>query len=146
RDMDQAIYFVLQSHKGPEARQFADIAGDEIADLVEPVNIGPRILIELLHAYSNALIGLVHLEHDGFDLFAFFQYFGRMIDFARPGNIRDVNHTIQALFKLDKSAIAGEVANLAFDLGAGRIFFLSFIPRVGFELAQTQRDFLFVAI
>src|SRR5437879_9032590 len=69
-----------------------------------------------------------------------------MIDLARPGDVRDVDHAIETLFQLDESAVAGEVANLAFDARAGREFFESFLPRIGFELANAERNLLFFAI
>src|SRR5438874_3214797 len=69
-----------------------------------------------------------------------------MIDLARPGDVRDVDHAIEAFFQLDESAVAGEVANLAFDASAGRKFLQSFLPRVGFELANAERNLLFLAI
>src|SRR5438132_13434057 len=69
-----------------------------------------------------------------------------MIDLARPGNVRDVDHAIETFLELDESAIAGEVANLAFDAGAGREFLESFLPRVGFELANAKGNLLFLAI
>ena len=101
---------------------------------------------ELLDADGDALVGLVDFQHDGFDFVALLEDFGRMIDLARPGNVRDVNHAVQAFFQLDEGAVAGEVANLAFDLGAGRIFLLGLVPRIGFELAQAEGDFLLFAV
>src|SRR5215471_8806042 len=69
-----------------------------------------------------------------------------MIDFARPGDIRNVDHSIQTFLKLNERAIAGKVSNLAFNFGARRVLLLSFVPRVGFELSQAQGDFLLFTI
>ncbi len=144
--MHQPVNFVLQADKGPEAGEFGDVARDEVANLVNLINIRPRILGQLFDADGDALVRLVHFEHDGFDFLAFLQHLGGMVDLARPGNVRDVDHAIQALFQLDERSITGEIANLAFDFGAGRIFLLRFVPGVGFELAQAQRDLLLIAI
>ena len=76
---------------------------------------------QLFDAERDALVGLVHFEHDGFDFVALLEDFGRMIDLARPGNVGDVDHAVDAFFQFDERAVAGEVANLAFDLGAGGI-------------------------
>src|SRR4051812_26803782 len=69
-----------------------------------------------------------------------------MIDLAGPGDVRNVDHAVQAVFQFDESTIAGKVADLAFDLRSGRIFLQRAIPGIGFELANAQRDFLFFAI
>ena len=69
-----------------------------------------------------------------------------MIDLARPGDIRDVDHAIETFFQFDEGAVAGEIANLAFDMGAGRIFLLGLVPWIGFELPQAKRDLLLFAV
>src|SRR4051812_13731361 len=69
-----------------------------------------------------------------------------MIDLARPGDIRDVDHTIQAVFQLDESTVAGEVANLAFDVAAGRIPVQGPIPGVTFQLADSKGDLLLFTV
>ena len=79
-------------------------------------------IVKLLHAERDALVGLVHFEHDGFDFVALLEDFGRMIDLAGPGNVGDVDHAVDALFQFDERAVAGEIANLAFDLRADRVF------------------------
>ena len=137
---------MLQADEGAEAGQLGDFAGDQVADLVELVDVVPRIFAELLQAERDALVGLVDFEHDRFDFVALLQDFGRMIDLARPGDVRDVDHAIQTFFQLDESAVAGEVANLAFDLGAGRIFLQGSVPRIGFELANAEGDLLLFAV
>ena len=45
-----------------------------------------------------------------------------MIDLAGPGHVGDVDHAVHAFFQLDEGAVAGEVANLALDAGAGGYF------------------------
>src|SRR4051812_32887276 len=110
---------MFQSDERTEAGQLADLAGNEIADFVELVDVAPWIFAELLDANGNALVRLVDFEHNCFDVVAFFEDFGRMVDLARPGNIRDVDHAVQTFFQLDEGTVAGEVADFAFDLGAG---------------------------
>ena len=121
-DVDEAIDVVLQANERAEAGELGDLAGDEVADLVILVDVRPRIFGELFDADGDALVGLVDFQHDRFDFVALLQHFGRMIDLARPGNVRDVDHAIQAFFQFDESAVAGEVANLAFDVVPGGYF------------------------
>ena len=101
---------------------------------------------ELLHAERDALVRTVHFEHDGLDLVAFLEDFGRVIDFARPGHVGHVDHAVNALLQFHKRAVAGEVAHLALDAGADRVFRFGIVPRIGFELADAEGDFLFLAI
>src|SRR6266404_6370276 len=69
-----------------------------------------------------------------------------MIDLACPGDIRDMDHAIETFFQFDKSPITRKVANFSFDVGARRILLLGFVPRIGFELAQSERNFLLFPI
>jgi hypothetical protein len=49
------------------------------------VDVFPRILVELLHAEADALVGLVDAEHHGLDFVALLEQFGRVVDLAGPG-------------------------------------------------------------
>ena len=124
-----------------EARQFGHVASNQVADLVKLVDRGPGILRELFQADRNSLVGLVDFQDDRFDFVALLQDLGRMIDLSGPGNIGDMDHAIETFFQFDKGAVAGEVPDLAFDMSAGRIFFLSTVPRISFELSQARVKF-----
>jgi hypothetical protein len=52
--MHQTVYVMLQTDKRAEARQLGNLAGDQIADLVELVDVLPRIGAELFDADCNA--------------------------------------------------------------------------------------------
>ena len=69
-----------------------------------------------------------------------------MIDLARPGHVGDVDHAVDAFLQFDEGAVAGEVADLALDLGADGIFASAAVPRIGFELADAEGDFLLLAV
>src|SRR5438045_3281296 len=53
RDMDQAIDLMLQPHKRSEAGKLRDIAGDQVANLVELINVFPRISAKLFDTDRN---------------------------------------------------------------------------------------------
>ncbi len=46
----------------------------------------------------------------------------------------------------DEGAVGGHVAHLTLDLFAGRVALFDFVPRILFELAEAERDFLLVLI
>ena len=69
-----------------------------------------------------------------------------MIDLARPRHVGDVDHAVNAFFQFDERAVAGEVADLALDLGADGIFRRGVVPRIGFQLADAEGNFLLLAV
>ncbi len=46
----------------------------------------------------------------------------------------------------DESAVRGEVADGALDLAADLVAMLDFVPRIGFELADAEGDFLLLFV
>ena len=84
------------------------------------------------------MVDLIHLQHDGIDLFALLEHLGRVVDLACPRDIGHVNHTVEALFQLHERAVAGEVADLALHLRALGVLLLGGIPRIGFELPHAE--------
>src|SRR5262249_2936937 len=74
------------------------------------------------------------------------QDFRWMIDLARPRDIRDVDHSVETIFQFHKSAVTGEVADLAFDAGAGWIFVQRTVPWIRLKLAHAERNLLLFAI
>src|SRR4051812_32980062 len=144
--MNEAVDIVLQADEGAEAGELGDFAGDEVADFVILVDVGPGIFGELFQAEGDSLVGLVDFEHNRFDVVTLLQDFGRMIDLAGPGDVRDVDHTIETIFQFHERAVTGEVADLAFDLAAWRILLAGAVPWVDLKLTNTQRNFLFFAV
>ena len=70
---------------------------------------------------ADALVGFVDIENHCFEIVALFEHFARVIDLACPGEIRDVDHAVDAFFEFYESAISGHVANLALDLFADHV-------------------------
>ena len=87
RDVNQTVNVVLESNGRTKAGEFGDVAGDEITDLVILVNVLPRVLAQLFQAERNALVGLVHFQHDGFNFC--FEVFPRCR--SAPKKIREMN-------------------------------------------------------
>ncbi len=61
-----------------------------------------------------------------------------MLQPLAPGHVRDVDQTVDALFDLDERAELGEVADLAVDRRADRIFLRQLVPRIALDLLQTE--------
>ena len=110
------------------------------------VDFLPRIVLELLDAETDALVGLVDIDDDGFDFVALLEHFARMIDLAGPGNVRDVDHAVDAFFEFHERTVGGQVADRALDLVPDHVADFDLVPRIGLELADAEGDLLLVAI
>src|SRR6266436_1368208 len=95
--------------------------------ITRAVTSWPTLRTFLILSTRSALVCLVHFEDDGFDFVALLQNFGRMIDLPCPRDIGNVDHAIETFLEFDEGAVAGEVANLAFDACPRRIFLLGAI-------------------
>jgi len=142
----EAVDVVLELDEGAEVGEFRDGALDEITDAEAAVDFLPRILVELLDAQADALVRLVDVEDDGFEVVAFFEHLAWMIDFAGPGEVGHVNHAVDAFLEFHERAVGGHVADLALDLLADHVAKLDLVPRIRFELADAERDFLLVFV
>ena len=136
--MHEPVDVVLQLHECAEAGELGHFALHKIADLVFLVDRLPRIVGELLHPETDPLIYFVDVDHDGLNFVPFLKRLARMIDLASPAQIGHVNHAIDAFLQLYERPVGSHVANLAFNAAADGEFLLDFIPRIWFELAQTQ--------
>ena len=146
RDVHEAVDVVLELDKCTEVGEFADSSLDEIANAETAVDFFPRIGIELFDTKADALVGFVDVENHGFEIVALFEHFARVIDLAGPGEIRDVDHAVDAFFEFDECTVGGHVANLALDLFADHVAKLDLVPWIWFELANAEGDLLLVLV
>ena len=63
-----------------------------------------------------------------------------MLDAARPGNVRNVNQPINAVFDFNKCSEVGEVANLAVNAVADLISFAESAPGIVLHLLHAEAD------
>ncbi len=96
----------------PKLASLRDLAVDEIADLVFLIDVLPRIVAQLFDAEADALVGLVDVDHHGFDFVALLEDFARMIDLAGPAQVGDVDHAVDAFLQFHERAVGGHVADL----------------------------------
>ena len=144
--MHEAVDFVGQFDEGAEVRDLGDLAGDEVADAVLAIDFAPRIGLGLLDAEGDALLVDIDVEHDGFHVVALLHDFGRVVDAAGPAHVGHVHHAVDAIFQFDERTVVGEVAHLAADASAHGVVVADLFPRIGFELADAERDLLFFLV
>ena len=75
---------------------------------------------------------------DDIQLLAFLDHIGRMLDALRPGEVGNVDQTVDAWLDLDKYTEVGDVADLATHDRSGGIALGDVLPRIGLELFHAQ--------
>lgn len=145
-DVDQTVDFVGEFDEGTEVSDFGDLALNDVADAVLAVDFLPWVIERLLDAEGNALLVGIDIEHDGFYVITLLEHFTRVVDAASPAHVRDVHHAVDAFFEFDEGTEVGQVSHLAMDAGTRWIVVADHIPRIGFELADTEGNFLFAGV
>ena len=79
--------------------------------------LGVRSFIESERRWPRA----IDVGDDRVDFLILLQKFLRMLELLRPRDVRNVDQTVDAFFKLDERTEVGKVADLAVDLRADRV-------------------------
>src|SRR5690606_18852379 len=119
---------------------FLDGTGDDGAFLVQRNEVGERIVFQLLDAQGNALALWVNRQDDSFDLVALLETtYGFFANFV-PGDVGQVNQTVDAAVQTNEDTEIGDRLDGAGDLVAlvelaGELF-----PWVHLALLDAQGD------
>ena len=106
----------------------------------------PRILLELLVTEAQTTILLVDVENDNVDGSVNLGKLARVFNLLGPGQVTDVDQTLNALFHLNKDTEVGEVAHLGGVLAANGVLLLDGVPRIVGELLNTKRHLAVLAV
>src|SRR6202041_321385 len=146
RDVHQTVDSILDLDEGAKVGKVANAAFDDGPDRVLAPELLPWVLLELLHAERDATVVRIHAEDDGVDLIAGFDQLRRMLHPLRPGHLRDVDETFDALLELNERAVVGDRKHAAANLSADRIALGCVEPRIRRELLESERDALLVLV
>ena len=102
----------------------------------------PRIGQGLLQAEADAPLLRIDIEHHHLDLLAGRDDLAGVHVLLGPAHLGDVDQPFDPRLQFDKGAVVGDVGDAAAELGAGRVFELDALPRIGFELLHAERDAL----
>src|ERR1051326_1317474 len=141
-DVDQAVDPRLDFDERAERRQVADLALEAGAHRVLLRQRPPRVLLGLFHPERDLLLGLVDLQHDGFDGLADRNDLGGMPHVAGPAHLGDVNQPFDSRLELDERAIVGDRHHLSLHARAHRWLARDVLPGVLLQLLQAERDAL----
>src|SRR5882762_14843 len=141
-DVNQPVDPRLDFDERAERGEVADLAAQARAHRIPLGQRHPRILLRLLHAERDLLLGLVDLEHHRFDRFADRHELGRMPHVARPAHLGDVDESLDAGLELDERAVIRDRHDLALHACADGILGGDVLPGVSLQLLQAERDAL----
>src|SRR5690606_40901681 len=79
-------------------------------------------------------------EHHGFDRVALLEALRGMLDLLRPGDVRDVDETVDPLLETHEDPEVGDVADLARDARTDRVALLDHGPGILLDLLHAERD------
>ena len=136
--MDQPFDALFELNKNTEIRYIGDCAFNLGPGGIIVGGRLPGIGLELLDAKGEPFMFFVDLENNRLDSLALGIFFRWMLDPFRPGEVRDVNQAVNALFNTDKYTKIGDIFNLALDNGANGIGLFHHIPGIGQQLFHAQ--------
>src|SRR5690606_31380264 len=129
-----------QGDDGAFGINFLHGTGNDGAAIILGNVVGEGIIFQLLDAERNALALRVDGQDDGLDLVALLVLaYGLFTRFV-PGDVGQVNQTIDAAFQANEDAEVGDGLDLAGDLRALCVLATKCIPGVFLALLDTQGD------
>src|SRR5579884_4089641 len=140
--VDHAVDVAGQADEQPELGDVAHLAVERRADRMLLDKRLPRVGERLLQPEADAPLLRVDVEHHHLDLLAGRDDLAGMHVLFGPAHLGDVDEALDPRLQLDEGAVVGDVGDPALELGAGRVFQLDALPRVGFELLHAERDAL----
>src|SRR5262245_4500124 len=109
-DMQQPFQARLQLDEDAEVGKLRHLTGYHPARLIPARDVGlPRVAGKLLQAQGDAIALAVHIKDNALDLVALLDDFVRVVDFADPAHVADVQETVDPLFHLHEGAVIGQV-------------------------------------
>src|SRR6266699_84128 len=108
-------------HVDARLLDLGDLAGDDRA-LLEIAGLRERIRLELLDAERDALLLDIDVEHLRLDLVALLVLLDHLLARTLPVEIGEMHHAVDVAVEAEEEAELGLVFDLAFDVGARRIF------------------------
>src|SRR5690606_23557112 len=99
-----------------------------------------RVLVELLHAERDSLALGIDREHDRLELLALLVVAHRLLAGHVPGEIGEMDETVDAARQPDEDAEVRDRLHLARDPIALLVVLGELGPRIGLALLQAQRD------
>src|SRR5205814_4606384 len=141
-------YAFLDLNKSAVGDKIRDLTFNSLSGRETLLDLVPRVLLWLLESERNALLFLVDVEHNDFQLLPDFQQFAGMSQ-STPGHVRHVQQTIHAV-EINKRAEVRDVFHGAdYAIAEVHVFqeFLALFAALLFDhLPPAEHDVLSVVI
>ena len=141
-EMDHAVDIAGQADEQPELGDVANLAFQLAVDRVLFDKRFPRIGEGLLQTEADPALLRVDVEHHHLDLLTGRDDLSGVHILLGPAHLRDVDQPFDPRLQFDKGAVIGDIGDTAAEFGAGRVFELDTLPRIGLELLHAERDTL----
>src|SRR5271155_162201 len=146
RDVHQTVDTVFDLDESAKVGQVANATFDIGSCRIALDQMLPWILEQLLHAQRNAAIAWVDSQDDRLNLVTGLDQLRRMLHPLRPGHLRNVNESFDALLQLDECAVVGHAENAATHAGADGVALHGIKPRIRRELLEAERNALLILV
>src|SRR6185369_17312025 len=100
--MAKAFDALFDLDERAEIRKAHHASLDDVAELVSIKEAIPGVGLEILYRQTESPAVDVNICYDGVDLLTLLQNIRRMLDSFGPGDIRDVNESVDSVFDFDK--------------------------------------------
>src|SRR5258708_28923997 len=137
RDVAKTFYALSDFNESTELSRAQHLTVNHVAHTMLSEEALPDIRLELLDAQAQAAVLRFDTENNGLDLLALFHNLRRMLDALGPAQVGDVHQAVDAILNLNEGAEIGEVANAAFNNGAGRVPLREMLPRILHQLLHS---------
>src|SRR5437764_3690312 len=142
RQVDHAVDVAGQPDEQAELGDVADLALDRATDRVLFGKRLPRVRHNLLQAKADPPLLRIDVEHHHLDLLAGRDDLAGVHVFLGPAHLGDMDEALDPRLQFDEGAVVGDIGDAALELGAGRVFQLNPLPRIGLELLHAEGDAL----
>src|SRR6266508_649339 len=136
--MAQAFQAVAQFDKSAEAGKAGNLAFDDIARFVCRHKIVPRIRLQVFNRKRHSPVVRIDSRDNGIDLLALFQNFAGMLHSTRPGNIRDMDQPVNAVFDLNECSEVSQIPHAAMNPITDMITLANGLPWILLNLLHPQ--------
>ena len=130
-DMHQPFDSRFDLHEGPEFRDIRHLPLDHLPDFETVMDVIPRVLLDLFDPQGKPLVFLVDVQDNRLHLLSLFVNFRGVLQALNPGNVGDMDQTIDPFIDSDENAKFGEVLDPPLNFRSHRITLGNRVPGVG---------------
>src|SRR5215218_2660552 len=144
--MTKSLEPFTELNENAKAREARDLAPNDIARPMRRHEAFPRTGGKILHRKRKSLPAWVDVCYYRVHFLVLLQQLFRMLELLRPSDVRDVNQSIDAFFKLDERSKVGKISDLAVDLCSDRVPDRDGVPGIVLQLLHAEADAFFLRV